>query len=102
MENVNTNTTRVKLGKIYLGWIFAGLAFLATMFTIGGFMAGAAYLFIVMTFIILVFAAPIHFFLAKKNKTAGFIGHLIIAIMTFVIMVVIFFVLALSGMFNFV
>ncbi len=92
---------KVNEGKIFMVWIGILVIMQALLGeNVNG--AGAAMLLILMGVIILIVAAPIHIYFAKKNKVSNVAGHGIIVFMILLLAIVVFFVLAMTGLFNFV
>ncbi len=92
---------KVNEGKIFMVWIGILVIMQALLGdNVNG--VGAAMLLILMGAIILIVAAPLHIYFAKKNKVSNVAGHGIIVFMILLLAIVVFFVLAMTGLFNFV
>jgi len=86
---------------IVISWVLFGLILGSYLLFYVGFLAGGSFLVIVMSVIIMLIAPPINIALFKHQKYQGESKLLVSVILTFVAMLLVLFILVMSGIFNF-
>ncbi|MCJ8271884.1 MAG: hypothetical protein MJK04_21130 [Psychrosphaera sp.] len=100
--NRHSTTPSLPFIKIITGWLMAGAGFGGLLFWIGGFMAGAAYFVIATSALMAILGAPLHLLILKLVFTGHPPRHLAAVMLSLLLLVLISFMMILSGIFNFV